>query len=41
MKEGSSIKFEIIKIQSDYVGVGIGVMERISIEKNGLILTGE
>ncbi|CAK66721.1 unnamed protein product (macronuclear) [Paramecium tetraurelia] len=41
LKEGTQIRFEIIKIQSDYVGIGIGAMERVSIEKNGLILTGE
>ncbi|CAK57858.1 unnamed protein product (macronuclear) [Paramecium tetraurelia] len=41
LKEGTQIKFEIVKIQNDYVSVGIGAMERASIEKNGLILNGE
>ncbi|CAD8184391.1 unnamed protein product [Paramecium octaurelia] len=41
LKEGTQIKFEIVKIQNDYVSVGIGAMERASIQKNGLILNGE
>lgn len=33
LKEGCQVKFEIISIQEEYVGIGIGVMEKKAIEK--------